>query len=175
MEVLLWFALRNAVPLAKRFIVTLERIRLNELRAVGLNSQLPFLAGIPRHNNIYRQVHHRAEHRISNARVTGTRIQHDLSFSDFSLNERLEEHSADRPVFQAAARIREFGLRKNPHFRELLLEAQDLDHSCVSDEMECGINPMKARKAIFERYRRKRMVVTHMKQLYHNRYMLINA
>jgi hypothetical protein len=59
----------NAVTFAKRFIVTLDRIRLDERCAMSLDAHLSLLARVARARQSDRHVHHGAEHRVRDSGI----------------------------------------------------------------------------------------------------------
>ena len=69
MKVFFRLALMDAMALAQRFVVAFERVGLNQLRAVRLNAQLAFAAGISGDDDLNGHIHHCPEHRVCNARV----------------------------------------------------------------------------------------------------------
>ena len=75
-------ALVDAMTFAKRFVVAFDRIGLHQRRAVSLNAHLPFFAGVAGHDNLHRHLHHGAEHRVGDARIPGTGVEHHLTFAD---------------------------------------------------------------------------------------------
>src|SRR2546426_9437644 len=99
MKIFTWFAIGNAMPLAQGFVITFQRIGLNKLRPMRLNSELAFFAGISRDDNLNRYIHHRSKHRVRDAGITRARIQYNLSLPDLSLNQSLEKHPPNRPIF----------------------------------------------------------------------------
>src|SRR6185503_16980526 len=72
-----------------------------------------------------------------------------------SCKKRLEQHSPYWSILQTSTGICVFGFRVYLHFRKFFLEAQDLDHSRISDEIECWIPFMKFNVTLFHRYRGK--------------------
>ena|SRR5881409_2186011 len=99
MKIFTRFAIGDAMALAEGFVITFQRIGLDKLRPMSLNSELAFFAGISRYDNLNRHIHHRPKHRVGDAGITRARIQYNLSPPDFSLNQSLEEHPPNRPVF----------------------------------------------------------------------------
>ena len=111
------------------------------------------LPRIPRHNDVNRNLHHRADHRVGNAGVSRTGIEHGTTTLEFTRQHRFEEHPADRPILQAATRIGEFGLRKNPDARELFAETKDLHHPGVPYKTQSRIALVKLQVSLFCRNR----------------------
>ena len=69
MKIFFRLALMDAMAFTQRFVVAFERIGLNQLRAVRLDAQLAFTAGVARHDDLNGYIHHCSEHRVCNAGV----------------------------------------------------------------------------------------------------------
>ena len=87
------------MALAQSFVVTFKRIGLNELRPMRLNPELSLFTGISRHDNLNGHIHHCAKHGVGNAGIARAGIQYNLPLPDLSLNQSLQEHPPNRPVF----------------------------------------------------------------------------
>ena len=88
-EVPIRIAICNPMPFTKGFVIAFQGIGLDERRAMRLDPEFAFLARIPRHNNLYRQTHHGAQHGIGNSSVARTRVQYHLAFPDLAPDQSL--------------------------------------------------------------------------------------
>src|SRR5215831_6303440 len=87
MKILAGLTLSYAMAFPKRFIISLERIGLDELCAMRLNTELTLPARVTRYNDLNGNIHHCSKHRVCNPGIAGTRVQHDLSFPNPPLNQ----------------------------------------------------------------------------------------
>src|SRR5262249_49731941 len=78
-EIALRLPLGQAMHLAQRLVIALQRIRRDELGAVRDNALAPFKASILRYHQVYRVLYHGTEHGIGDTGVARAGIQDDLA------------------------------------------------------------------------------------------------